>query len=399
MLLVGVALCDHARATVEAQYVKDSHTLHRHSHETEQEWKKQIEEQYGLSWSFEAALGIWDMNDALRETPTWQGTFLIDTHVSQRILRTESIGDTYLRAEMILSLGMDAPTRRAAYNLNSSLSSYTIMQSEYLGGREFVLPQIIISQEVNKHLTINFGMINTTNFFDAVSIASNSFSSFTNSAFVNSTVLPLSISNLGILVEYQFNERSYIMVGASRTGIEAGYNPFSTGGAGDRDAAYIIEYGQQFAGDKGMFRLSPFISNTEEVDAAQLRKMRTNWGVTGSVEYQPIEEMRCFMRAGISAKDEFGAHAELSLGAHIHPFASRPDDYFGLAYGIFKVGDKEYPSSGKENEQVIEMMYRFSINENLYIAPHAQFFINPAYATPSQRDTEFVWGVQAVFSF
>lgn len=41
------------------------------------------------------------------------------------------------------------------------------------------------------------GMVNLTNYFDAVSIANDSFSSFTNDGFVNSTILPLMDSNIG----------------------------------------------------------------------------------------------------------------------------------------------------------------------------------------------------------
>ena len=59
------------------------------------------------------------------------------------------------------------------------------------------------------------GMVNLTNYFDAVSIANDSFFSFVNLGFINSTVLPLVDSNLGAVLQVELSRNSYAMVGVS----------------------------------------------------------------------------------------------------------------------------------------------------------------------------------------
>jgi len=57
------------------------------------------------------------------------------------------------------------------------------------------------------------GMVDQGNYFDANSYANNSQGQFLNSAFVNSLVLPLPYNNLGLNLQFQPDERWYVMFG------------------------------------------------------------------------------------------------------------------------------------------------------------------------------------------
>jgi carbohydrate-selective porin OprB len=96
------------------------------------------------------------------------------------------------------------------------------------------------------------------------------------------------------------------------------------------------------------------------------------------------------------------------MGAHIKLIPSREDDFFGIAYGIYKgavnnyrgypayLSDEDGESHGNRREQVLELMYSFQVNDYLKLVPHFQYIKNPAYRDVS---SESICGVQAVFSF
>ena len=178
-------------------------------------------------------------------------------------------------------------------------------------------------------------MVNLTNYFDAVSIANDSFSSFTNDGFVNSTILPLVDSNIGGILQVELNRNNYMMVAVSRTGCDSGYNPFNS----DYCDGYAVvgEYGHIFADGAATLRINPFYTSTDvDMDDGTGERRRQNAGLVASIEYTPCDPLTIYSRAGFAAKQYLSNSAEFSVGANIKLFPSREDDFLGISYGVFK---------------------------------------------------------------
>ncbi len=357
--------------------------------------KVNADKKLGLQWYMEAAAGFWSATGTETSHPNPQGAFLIHGQVAKRILSSNEHSGLWLRAEIAGSLGADSSVRRTENDFNSVLGSFTTAQADYMGGAEFVLPEIVLTQFFKKdRAALHFGVINLTNYFDAVGIANCTFSSFTNSGFVNSTVLQLVDSNLGGVFQFQIDDSSWFMLGAARTVTEPGFNPFRSG----RGASYVGEYGRTFADGKGAFRINPFLNNQEVEKANGDTKLAYNYGLAGSVEYTFSDRVAVFARAGFSARSEYGTDNDFSVGTHVRPFASRENDYFGVAFGMFKPGgDAETTGANGNHEKVVELMYNAAITDRLFIVPHLQFIVDPA--GNDATDSEIFWGVQAVFNF
>ena len=99
---------------------------------------------------------------------------------------------------------------------------------------------------------------------------------------------------------------------------------------------------------------------------------------------------------GIASGDYQRCSQEFSAGTTLHLTPSRPNDYLGLGFGIFKGADTATSSLVNEYEKVLECMYRVQLNQYFYLAPYFQLINDPAY-----RDTDYAsaTGIQAGFVF
>ena len=156
-----------------------------------------------------------------------------------------------------------------------------------MGPHEGIFPEVALMQYfAGKRACLIAGMVNLTNYFDAVSIANDSFSSFTNDGFVNSTILPLVDSNIGGILQVELNRNNYMMVAVSRTGCDSGYNPFNS----DYCDGYAVvgEYGHIFADGAATLRINPFYTSTDvDMDDGTGERRRQNAGLVASIEYTP----------------------------------------------------------------------------------------------------------------
>ena len=135
------------------------------------------------------------------------------------------------------------------------------------------------------------GMVNLTNYFDCVSIANDSFSSFVNYSFVNTTIVPLTDANLGVILQQELNESNYLMGAISRTDSDYRSNPFKfSDGHG-----YLVvgEWGRIFADGDATFRLTPFYQHIDNDGETNER----NWGVAASIEYTLCDACTVYARS------------------------------------------------------------------------------------------------------
>ncbi len=235
------------------------------------------------------------------------------------------------------------------------------------------------------------GLINLTNYFDAVGIANDSFANFTNKGFVNSTLLPLADSNLGGLVQVALSNNRYLMLAASRTSCEMGDNPFHSEGDG---FCIVTEYGHTLAEGAATLRFTPFYEAVEHNG-----RNRSRTGIAASMEYSPCEPLTLFARAGLASHQALGGTAEFSCGATLTPFPQREDDFLGFSWGLFKHrnSDETGEPTAHHREHVLELLYNFQLNDFVKIVPHLQYVHNPAYRADTNHATLF--GVQTVLSF
>ena len=365
-------------------------------------YKVTANEKYGTQWYVDAAYGYWQTHNAIPGTNRHNNFFLIHAALNQQLIENSVTGGTWLRAEFSGSWALDDRSAKKSSLFADGYGNVGYPHFDIYGPADAVLPELAVMHYFNGgRSSVIGGMVNLTNYFDCVSIANDSFSSFANGAFINTTVVPLPNANLGLVLQHELNKQNYVMSAISRTDSDYRSNPFRfSDGHG-----YVIigEWGHTFADGNATFRLTPFYQNIDNKDATNQR----NWGVGTSVEYALCDRCTVFTRAGIARYDELGNAAELSMGTHLKLIPTREDDFLGIAYGIFRGAqnnfegspahiDEETGNTGHNREQVVEVVYNLQINDYLTIMPHYQFIQNPAYRSTSH---ESIWGVQTVLSF
>ncbi len=358
--------------------------------EGEPAYRHEANERWGTQWAVDAAYAFWGTHNALPGTRHKNNYALLHAQLNQRIA-----GGTWLRAEFSGSWALDAATRRAdrdGFGFAGGTEGGTEGHADMYGANGFFIPELALMQYFHGGRACAIaGMLNLTNYFDAVGIANDSFASFVNTGFVNSTILPLADSNLGLLLQWAPDSRNYLMAAAGRTGSSMGYNPFDPPTDG---YALVAEYGHIFAEGDATLRLTPFYENVDEVDGRHGR-----CGIVASVEYSPCDPLTAYVRAGVATKQALGGTAEFSCGLNLHPFSSREDDFLGLSWGIFKHrnADEYGIPAVHGREQVVELMYSFQLCEHCKIVPHIQYIHHPTYR--ADTDHASIFGVQTVLSF
>lgn len=359
-------------------------------------YKVKANEKFGAQWGVDVAYGYWGASKALPGTNGKNNYALLHAQLNQRLIEDNANGGTWLRVELSGSWGLDHSTARTEDGTDfvSGYGTATDVHGDIWGARDLYLPEVALMHYfAGKRACIIAGMVNLTNYFDAVGIANDSFSSFTNTGFMNSTVLDMPDSNAGAILQVEFNSKNYAMVGFSRETTEAGYDPFNAHGS---NYMVVGEYGHVFGDGDAVLRINPFYRHLEEENEEGELRTRQNAGLAASIEYTPCDYVTVFARAGFGAKQDLGAAADFSCGANVKLIPSREDDFLGIAYGVFK-GSTADEKPEHNREQVLEVMYSFQVNDYIKLVPHYQYIHNPAYRSDC-RDAS-LFGVQAVLSF
>ncbi len=356
--------------------------------------KHRAHERYGTQWAADLAYAFWGTHKALPGTRHKNNYALLHAQVNQRLLENTS-GGTWLRVEFSGSWALDRATRNAERRGNDFVSGTglgTGGHADMYGANGFYIPELaLMHYTAGGRACVIAGMVNLTNYFDAVGMANDSFANFTNTGFVNSTILPLTDSNLAAMVQYEVSPNSYVMAAATRTGCEMGHNPFDPATDG---FALVAEYGHLFAEGAATWRFTPFYESVEH-----LGRDRSRMGFATSIEYTPCEPLTVYARAGLATHQNLGGTAEWSCGATYKPFAWREDDFIGLSWGLFKHrnSDETGEPTAHAREHVLELMYNWQLNRHVKIVPHLQYIHHPAYRNDVSHAS--IFGVQAVLSF
>lgn len=357
-------------------------------------YKVKANESYGTQWAVDMAYGYWAAHNQPEGVLNRAHYALLHVQLNQRLIEDKCTGGTWLRVEFSGSWGLDRKTASNDYDIFDTATVCEGHADAMFGPHAGVFPELALMQYfAGNRVCLIAGMVNLTNYFDAVSIANDSFACFTNTGFVNSTILPLTDSNAGAVLQVECNSSSYAMVAVSRTGASAGYNPFTNGPSG---YCVVGEYGHLFADGDITLRLNPFYQQFAASESYDGREHR-NAGLAASVEYTVNDRLTTYARAGFTARQSLGNSAEFSVGANVRLISSHEDDFLGVACGIFKGANTPEEPTYHGRESVLELMYSLQVTDYMKIVPHLQFIHNAAYR-PAHAD-ETLLGAQAVFSF
>lgn len=355
-------------------------------------YKVKANQKTGTQWHVDMAYGVNVLHRYEGGEHVAPNYALIHGHLNQRIIQDDVNGGTWLHAEFLGSWGLEKDAVRVAKG--NPLGSVTSSHADLVGPRDFYFPEISVKHFFNgKKAAIIAGTLRLGDYFDVVGIASDTYTSFMNSGFWHSTVLPFVDSNVGAIVQVQLGKKDYVVAGVSRTGTEPGYDPINSDGTG-----YTVmgEWGHYFKQGKGVVKVTPFFTMFDvDTTEGEIERHR-NAGVVGSVQYTINDYLTVFVRGGVAAKQQYGNAAELTGGLRAKLIPSRKDDYLGIAYGVFKGkndGEEEYYNG---RETVLEAYYNLQVNKYFRLMPHIQYIHNPAY---SNNNDSVVASFQGVFSF
>ena len=347
-------------------------------------YKVAANEKYGTQWYLDVAYGYWRGHNTWDDVHRGAHLALVHGMLNQRLIEDSVNGGTWLRFEFSGSWGLDRKSAETSRLVTDGIYSATYPHDEIFGGHDGVIPELsLMHYFAGKRACVIAGMVNMSNYFDAVSIANDSFGSFTNGGFINSTVLALPDANLGAIVQYELDDKSYAQLGFSREVTSYGDNPFDSG------SGYMVvaEYGRQVLDGAATLRINPFFRHVQGVEGRC-----NNYGIAASIDYEVSDELTVFARTGWASRQELGNAFEFSCGANIKLIPSREDDFLGLALGVIKAA----APAENNRELVAEAMYSFQVNDYFKVVPHVQYIANPAYDTKSDA---VIMGVQGVFSF
>lgn len=205
-------------------------------------------------------------------------------------------------------------------------------------------------------------------------------------------MLPLVWQAPGAVVQVEVDDDNFATLALVGTGVPGGQPPYNF----DNTIGYAIvgEWGREFAEDKGVWRVAPFFTCEDAPDANGRDKERNSFGIMTGVEYQMNDIAKVYASLAWASSEYQRCHKEAMAGTTLRIVPSRPGDYLGIGFGLYKAADTA--KLVNEHEKVLEFTYNVQVNSNITVAPYYQIYFAPAYRTTS---TVSAAGVQAHLSF
>ncbi len=364
----------------------------------------------GLEWIVETSYLFTAIRHPVAGSPQNQNWFLFHTQANLELI--PSLG-TWLRAELSISTALDGRTWRGNAQaaergaLNESLGFSGGANPDVFNRHTCALPELALMQYLGSDRACAIvGVVNQTNYFDANAYANNSFTQFTNAAFVNSQVLPLADSNFGAVVQAQFSPHVYGMASFSLLESTVGYSPFFN--SEGRNYNIVGEVGYVY--DGGTIRLTPFLAQGYDAgDDERAGRNRRFGGVNLGFDQDLCDKLSCFGRVGWSSSDNlnvcgasFAASAGLIIKTPLHlcfGWKESENNFLGLAFSVARPdeGALDEDRSPSKRELTFEVGYSYAITPYCALRPNYQFVKNPAGR--SDVSSASALGMQIVLTF
>ncbi len=352
-------------------------------------YKKALFDKTGTAFGVELGLGYWAIDHQAEGFNSDNYLALLWARVDQRLIKDEINGGTWLRADAMGSWGLDHDTASKNF-YDGGFGSATWHNTDLFGPANFYLLNLTLKQYFyQKRVCFNGGIIWMSQYFDRISHAR-----FANDAFEKSPVLPLVWQAPGAVLQVEVNEDNFATLALVGTGVPGGQNPFDF--SNTIGYAVVGEWGHEFASDKGIWRVAPFFTSEDAPDARGIDKEHNAFGLMTGVEYQVNDIAKVYARLAWASSEYQRCRKEAMVGTTLRVIPSRPQDYLGVGFGIYKGADTDTRKLENEYEKVLELTYRVKLNDYFSFAPYYQVYFDPAYRTVS---TVSAAGVQAHLSF
>lgn len=227
---------------------------------------------------------------------------------------------------------------------------------------------------LDDRLILTAGKIDLSNYFDSNAVANDENGQFLAGAFVHSAVLPFPTNGPGVRVEAKLAEPLTFGIG---------YGSGDAGSDDSSDSADIFDHGFGIAelgykckagGLEGNYRVYGSIDGAPADDEAKLRRKNVvAFGV--SLDQQLTDKLTLFARYGERDDAVYLVNRAWSAGAqYVGLVPERKDDVIGFAFGQIQAKGAGVDSQ----EKLAELYYKFKVNDQIEVAPIAQYLINPA---------------------
>lgn len=354
------------------------------------EYKRVANERFGTQWYVDLVYGYWALDNAMDGYNENEHIAIMYAILNQRLIEDNVNGGTWLRIDVAGSWGLNNESDDPSTFYANAMGMCSGLHTDVLDAHDAALLEVSVKHFfAGRRGMIAAGMIKLNNYFDRVGHAR-----FTNDNFESSGVLPLPYNNLAVVMQYELDSRNWVTAAVTRMGTRWGMNPFNPDHA--NGWAVVGEYGHIFADGQGRVRVSPFFCSQDGVGQDGALHDRNAVGIFGSVEYQVCDAAKVYARAGWASGDYQRCTAEFSAGATLRLCPSRPNDYLGIGYGMFKGADTGTSPLVNEFEKILELMYSVQINDYMYSSIYYHMIMDAAY-----RDKDFASaaGVQVGINF
>ena len=236
-------------------------------------------------------------------------------------------------------------------------------------------------------LVLTAGKVDLSNYFDSNAVANDENGQFLAGAFVHSAVLPFPANGPGARLEAKLAEPLTFGLG------------YGSGDAGSDDAsdsADIFDHGFGIAELGYKLKTGELEGNYRVYASLDGSNPDTKKGLSFgvSLDQQITDKLTLFARYGQSDEDVFELTQAWSAGGqYVGLLPDRKEDVLGFAYGQIKA----IGAIADSQEKLAELYYKFKVNDQIEVAPIAQYLINPA--GNSSTDNVVVLALRSQISF
>lgn len=344
----------------------------------------------GLRYSFYQSLTMVSMTDVATGASALQyytATFLGKWAVTEV---TEQGHAGWLSTEANIQLGLSPSSRVQSPQAN--LRTIVNPLSTVFGPNGIWISELAWQESLaDGKLVMLAGMVDQSNYLDANSYANNSQGQFLNSAFVNSLVLPIPYNNLGLNLQFQPDERWYVMFSTGANNQPAGHSPLDN--LSFDNWSYLLEFGltpKNVLGlGPGVYRLQPFIAAVDGVTQAGV-------GLNVQQKLGLDSPFGWFGRFGVGGTHvtRDGAAAQAATGfvmeaplKHLGLFPNL-NDYLGAGFVWSRTSAVLEPVA-RDNEYGLEAGYVLQLTPLASLQPDLQVIWNPAGNPNAARNVVF----------
>ena len=246
---------------------------------------------------------------------------------------------------------------------------------------------------LDDRLILTAGKVDLSNYFDSNAVANDENGQFLSGAFVHSAVLPFPANGPGARLEAKLAEPLTFGLGYGSGDADSEDSSDSADifdhGFGIAELAYKCKAGEL----EGNYRIYGTVDGSAPDGENKLvQKNSLAFGV--SLDQQITDKLTLFARYGQRDEDVYAVKKAWSAGGqYAGLFESRKDDVIGFAYGQIQAQGTDIESQ----EKLAEAYYKFKVNDQIEIAPIAQYLINPA--GNSANDNVVVLALRSQISF